>query len=82
MTSVFNLITSVNILLLTKVASEVLGVRTLIYLFGGDTIQLIMAGLTVTIIIICIIIIAIIENSRISKKQLQYSRGEDRGPPS
>ena len=41
-----------------------------------------MAGLTVTIIVICIIIIAIIENLRISKKQLQYSRGEDRGPPS
>lgn len=40
-----------------------------------------MAGLTVTIIVICIIIIAIIENLRISKKQLQYSR-EDRGPPS
>lgn len=39
-----------------------------------------MAGLTVTIIVICIIIIAIIENSRISKKQLQYLRGEDRGP--
>ena len=33
MTSVFNLITSVKIVLLTKVASVVLGVRTLIYLF-------------------------------------------------
>lgn len=39
-----------------------------------------MAELTVTIIVICIIVIAIIENSRISKKQLQYSRGEDRVP--
>lgn len=37
MTSVFNLITSVKILLLTKVASEVLGVRTLILIFLEGT---------------------------------------------
>ena len=60
----------------------VLRLRTLIYLFGGDMIQPITAGLTLTVIGICIIIVAIIENSRISKGQLQYSRGEGRRPPS
>lgn len=40
MTSVFNLITSVKIAFLTKVASVVLGVRTLIYLLEGTQFNL------------------------------------------